>query len=111
MSIPVYDWVKFHAGSAPQKLAAVDVESNRRYTYAQLDERVTRLANALAAHHGIGKGDRVAVLAPNSTDQIEIQFARPPIVPPVSPPPFQCSEPLRDAVRARRLHRKPHIHR
>ena len=75
MPIPVYDWLRHHAQWQPDKLAAVDVDSGRRLTYAALDERVTRLARALADRHGIEKGDRVAVLATNSTDQLEIQFA------------------------------------
>ncbi|MFN8558881.1 MAG: long-chain-fatty-acid--CoA ligase, partial [Dehalococcoidia bacterium] len=36
-----------------------------RYTYAQFNERANRLANALAGL-GVGKGDRVALLAPNN---------------------------------------------
>ena len=75
MSIPVYDWIRFHAEGQPGKLAAVDVESGRRLTYAQFNDRVTRLARGLSEKFGIAKGDRVAVLAPNSTDQMEVQFA------------------------------------
>ena len=75
MPIPVADWVRFHAEGQPDKLAAVDVDSGRRLTYAALDARVTRLARAFAGRFGIKKGDRVAVLAPNSTDQLEAQFA------------------------------------
>ena len=75
MAIPVYDWVRFHAEGHPAKLAAVDVGSGRHLTYGQLDDRVDRLARALHQQFGIGRGDRVAVLAPNSTDQIEMQFA------------------------------------
>jgi fatty-acyl-CoA synthase len=75
MPIPVYDWVRFHAESQPGKLAAVDVQSGRRLTYAALDGRVTRLARALSGQFGITKGDRVATLATNSTDQLEVQFA------------------------------------
>ena len=75
MTIPVYDWMRFHAQGQPGKLAAVDVESGRRLTYVQLDDRVTRLARGLSEQYGIKKGDRIAVLAPNSTDQMEVQFA------------------------------------
>ncbi len=75
MTIPVYDWICFHAEGQPDKLAAVDVDSGRRLTYRQLDERVTRLARGLLEQYGVAKGDRVAVLAPNSTDQMEIMFA------------------------------------
>ena len=34
MTTPVYDWIRFHAEGQPDKLAAVDVESGRRLTYA-----------------------------------------------------------------------------
>jgi acyl-CoA synthetase (AMP-forming)/AMP-acid ligase II len=36
-------------------------------TFAQVEERTNRLANVLTTH-GIGKGDRVAVMMPNSVD-------------------------------------------
>jgi len=36
-----------------------------RYTYAELDEQVDRVAGVLAGH-GIGKGDRIALMATNS---------------------------------------------
>ena len=43
-------------------------------TFAQLDERVNRLANALAAR-GVGRGDQVAVLMYNSLEVVESFFA------------------------------------
>lgn len=43
-------------------------------TYAELDERTNRLAQALASA-GVGKGERVAYLDKNSPDQIELFFA------------------------------------
>jgi fatty-acyl-CoA synthase len=75
MPIPVPDWVRFHAEGQPSKLASVDVDSGRTMTYAQFDERVTRLARALSDTFGVRKGDRVAVLATNGTDQLEVQFS------------------------------------
>jgi fatty-acyl-CoA synthase len=44
------------------------------YTYAALSERVNRAANALRGL-GIGKGDRVAVLALNCNQYVELYFA------------------------------------
>ena len=75
MSIPVYDWVRHHAEWQPAKLAAVDVGSGRRFTYAEFDARVTRACNALSGSFGIAKGDRVAVLSSNGTDQLEVMMA------------------------------------
>lgn len=43
-------------------------------TYRQLDERVSRLANALRTR-GIGSGDRVAALGMNSLELVEVYFA------------------------------------
>ncbi len=43
---------------------------DRTLTYGELDERSTRLANAIAAH-GVGDGDRVAIMLPNSVEFFE----------------------------------------
>ena len=60
----------------PDKDAMVD--GSRRYTYSQLGARVYRLASALRAA-GIGKGDRVALLAYNSDEALEAHFGVPQI--------------------------------
>ncbi|HEX9976307.1 MAG TPA: AMP-binding protein, partial [Dehalococcoidales bacterium] len=46
----------------------------KRLTFAQLNERVNRLANALLAL-GIQKGDRVAMIQVNTNQCIEAYFA------------------------------------
>lgn len=46
----------------------------RRYSYAELNERVNRLANVLAGL-GVVRGERVAVLSENRTEYIELQLA------------------------------------
>ena len=74
MSTTAYDWIARHAWRTPGKLAAVDVHTGRRSTYAQLHDRVARLAGTLRSR-GVRAGDRVAVLAPNSVDVFELQFA------------------------------------
>ena len=58
----------------PQRQALVD--RSRSFTYAQMHERVTRLASALAGR-GIRPGDVVATLLPNITAQIEAHFGVP----------------------------------
>jgi fatty-acyl-CoA synthase len=55
----------------PDKTAVVD--GPRRYTYAGLEARVNRLSNALR-RMGVGKGDKVAVLSPNSHRMLEAFF-------------------------------------
>jgi acyl-CoA synthetase (AMP-forming)/AMP-acid ligase II len=46
----------------------------RSLTYAQLGERVNRLAHAFAAK-GVGRGDRIAVLSENRLEYPELQLA------------------------------------
>src|SRR5919109_3157290 len=58
----------------PDKIAVVDGE--RRYTYRTLAARVNRLANVLR-RLGVDKGDKVAVLSPNSHRLLEAFFAVP----------------------------------
>ena len=65
MRVPllVTDFLRRAATLYPQKVAVVD--AGARFTYADLQERATRLANALRGL-GIGRGDRVCILSPNS---------------------------------------------
>ncbi len=74
MPVRYYDWISHHARRTPQKIALVDIATGRRLSYAMLDERIGRLARHLR-DLGIGRGDRVAVLAQNTTDTMETQFA------------------------------------
>lgn len=58
----------------PDRLAVVD--GSRRMTYGELAGRVYRFANGLR-QAGIAKGDRVAVLAPNTTMMLEAFYGVP----------------------------------
>src|SRR5882724_10255222 len=71
---PYYDWIGHHAYRRPRQLAINDLQTGRKFTYADLDHRTDRLVGALASR-GVGKGDRVALLAPNCTEYFELQFA------------------------------------
>jgi acyl-CoA synthetase (AMP-forming)/AMP-acid ligase II len=62
------------AGLDPKRTALVDVPTGRRVSFGELDARVRKLANALAAR-GLAKGARVAVLAKNSIEYFEIYYA------------------------------------
>jgi fatty-acyl-CoA synthase len=75
MSVRYYDWIAHHANRGGDRLASVDLATGRRYTYQQFDDRIARLASALRDTCRVAAGDRVAVLAPNSTDIFEVQFA------------------------------------
>src|SRR4051794_37844631 len=50
------------------------VYADRRLTFAEADERATRLANALAAR-GVGPGDHVACFLYNSIEYLEVMVA------------------------------------
>src|SRR4051812_41013076 len=58
----------------PDKTAVIDGE--RRFTYRELYARCRRFADALR-RRGIGRGDTVAVLAPNVPALLEAHFAVP----------------------------------
>ncbi len=75
MTTTSYDWIAHHAAVRPDHRAMVDLATDRTFTYAEMDDRTTRLANALTAELGVGPGDRVAVLAHNDTNFFEVQFA------------------------------------
>ena len=57
-----------------QREALIDSESGERMSFAQLDARVTRLANALLGA-GLVKGDRIGILAKNCIDYFVVYFA------------------------------------
>lgn len=75
MSVRYYDWIAHHGRRTPDKTALIDLASDRRFSYAELNERISRLASHLRDALGVARGDRVAVLALNTTDTLEVQFA------------------------------------
>ncbi|MGI8738138.1 MAG: acyl-CoA synthetase [Gammaproteobacteria bacterium] len=66
----VYDWVAKHALFTPDKVALVETDSGRRFTYREFNEWANRAANAFEAL-GLRPGDRIAIIAPSS---VEILF-------------------------------------
>ncbi|HEX6676151.1 MAG TPA: long-chain fatty acid--CoA ligase [Actinomycetes bacterium] len=76
MTVPapvVGDWTGRAAAYWPGRLALVDPEGGR-FTYGELDERAARLAGWLRGR-GLGKGDRVGVLARNRVEVLDAFFA------------------------------------
>ena len=61
---------------SPEALAIVDTGKapELRLTYAQMNERANRLANGLHGA-GVGKGDRVAMLALDGVEHLDLLFA------------------------------------
>ena len=70
-----FDWIRRQAARTPDRLAQVDLATGRRYTYVQFNARANRLATFLRDEIGIERGDRISVLAKNSTDYFELLFA------------------------------------
>jgi fatty-acyl-CoA synthase len=68
----VHDIVRHHARARGGSVALV--VDGREYTYRALQDLVGTTAGALAAR-GIGPGDRVAVLAKNSLEYVQLYFA------------------------------------
>ena len=58
----------------PNRVAVIHGE--RRFTYAEFLERSRRLASALA-RAGVGKGDTVSIMAPNTSQMLEAHYAVP----------------------------------
>jgi fatty-acyl-CoA synthase len=75
LSVRYYDWIAHFGRRTPDKIAAIDLASARRLSYAQFDARISRLAAHLRDELKVISGDRVAVLALNTTDTLEVQFA------------------------------------
>lgn len=65
----ISDAVATHARLTPKKIGARD--SVRSLTFAEWHERATQLANGLLAL-GLSKGDRVALLAYNRVEWMEM---------------------------------------
>uniref|UniRef100_UPI0035B43A18 AMP-binding protein n=1 Tax=Promineifilum sp. TaxID=2664178 RepID=UPI0035B43A18 len=67
------DLLSKRAELTPDRTALLDVSTGVAYTYAELNARANRLANAFRAL-GIEKGDRVAILAQNSIVYVDLLY-------------------------------------
>ena len=68
------DFLKRSSRHFPDRLALVD--EDKKFTYADLQQRVNRLSHALLSL-GVTKGDRVAILSPNTHWMFESFFGVP----------------------------------
>lgn len=73
--VRVPDFTAKRAELDGDSVALVDPTHGRRHTYAQLEDRASRLAEFLRDDWGVGRGDRVATLARNRSDTVEVLFA------------------------------------
>src|SRR5215208_6977545 len=62
------------AGAAPEKVFLFSEADGRRFTYREFDAAVNRAANMLSSR-GVGKGDVVSLLLPNSVEYVVAYFA------------------------------------
>jgi long-chain acyl-CoA synthetase len=70
----IRELLESRARLTPEKVFLFSETDGRQYTYAQFDAAVNRTARLLAAH-GIGKGDVVSLLLPNSAEYLIAYFA------------------------------------
>ncbi len=73
------DLMSKRADLTPDRIALVELETGRRFTYAQLNKRANRLANFMHNELGVGKGDRVSILAKNSITYVDLFYGLPKI--------------------------------
>ncbi|GAA1268968.1 long-chain fatty acid--CoA ligase [Pseudonocardia aurantiaca] len=74
MGFGAHDWTAHHASHRPAALALSCAEDGRALTWGELDDRVGRVAQVLA-DLGVGRGDRIALVAENDPRVFEVQFA------------------------------------
>jgi fatty-acyl-CoA synthase len=70
-----FDWLAKQADLRPDKIALVDTNTGREFTYAQFDERASRFAEFMRREWKIQPGERVSILTPNGTDYFEVLYA------------------------------------
>ncbi len=72
------DWLATRAATAPEAIGLIAYDApdtGDSTTYRVWNARVERLAAHLAARHGVGRGDRIAVLAKNHSGYLDLLFA------------------------------------
>ncbi len=71
----INDWLSRRRQLSANCEAVFDESMGRRYCYAELDERATRVALHLLDHFDIEPGDRVACLSTNRMEYLDLYFA------------------------------------
>lgn len=75
MRVPEVDWLAKWAVYTPRGRFLRDHAKDREWSFAAMDGRVRALARHLAEDHGVGAGDRVAVLARNRVETVVLWLA------------------------------------
>lgn len=68
------DLLSKRAHLTPDREALLDLATRHRYTYAELNARANCAANFLNGKCGVGKGDRVSILAHNSIAYLDLFY-------------------------------------
>jgi len=68
------DLLTGRARLTPDREALYELHTNRRFTYDQLNRRANRAANFLQGQLGVGKGDRVSILAQNGLVYLDLFY-------------------------------------
>jgi fatty-acyl-CoA synthase len=71
----VGDWLAKRELLTPDKVALIDAATGERRTYRQWNARANAVAHLLRERLGVQKGDRVAVLAANCPEYLDLLFA------------------------------------
>jgi fatty-acyl-CoA synthase len=71
----VGDWLAKRELLTPDKIGLIDAATGERRTYRQWNARANALAHRLRAELGVQKGDRVAALAANCPEYLDLLFA------------------------------------
>lgn len=69
------DIIRGGARRVPTRIAAIELETGRRFTYADLDRRIDRCAALLHRDHAPLYGARVAMLSPNTVEMLVVHNA------------------------------------
>jgi fatty-acyl-CoA synthase len=69
-----FDLLAKQADLRPDKIALVEPNTNREFTYAQFNERASRFAEFMRSEWKIQPGERVSILTPNGTDYFEVLY-------------------------------------
>ncbi len=72
--VRIGDWLRMTAARLPDTPCFIDEGEQRTLTFAETNQRVNQLANALTAR-GVGKGDTLAILATDSHRYMETLLA------------------------------------
>ncbi|WML59351.1 long-chain fatty acid--CoA ligase [Neobacillus sp. PS2-9] len=68
------DWLDNRARLSPNKIAVIDENTNKSWTYKELNERAASVASWLEGR-GVRQGDRIALLSPNHISCFDLLFA------------------------------------